>query len=150
MEKVEKVDKAWNIFKKMSDAYYNWKKRNEQLQEFLDNSEANKGTLESIGRSLERVNSSVTRLNSKMEIMEKNLKTVSEGTKMELFDTLHTWRGILVVNKKWASAEEKKEIENIYKIYKDLEGNGQGKHYYEEIMALPESEQELNELHGGK
>jgi predicted nucleic acid-binding Zn-ribbon protein len=97
MEKVEKIDKSWNFFKRISDAYYNWKKRNEQLQQFLDNSTEQEKTLTSINRSIDRMNSSINHLNDKMGGIEKNLKTVSEGTKMELFDTLHTWRGILVV-----------------------------------------------------
>jgi len=44
---------------------------------------------------------------------------------MELFDTLHNWRVILVVEKKWASAAEKKEVENIWRVYhEELGGNG--------------------------
>ena len=65
---------------------------------------------------------------------------------MELFDTLHNQRMFLVVNKKWASAAEKKEVKDIWQVYhEELGGNGQGEHYYNEIMALPESEEELKQ-----
>ena len=62
---------------------------------------------------------------------------------MELFDTLHSWRINLVIQKKWASPSEKREVEEVYRVYHDeLHGNGQGERYYNEIMTLPESEEE--------
>ena len=58
---------------------------------------------------------------------------------MELFDTLYNWKKILVDERKWASAAEKREVNDIYSVYHDgLNGNGQGKVYFEQIMALPE------------
>jgi hypothetical protein len=63
---------------------------------------------------------------------------------MELFETLHNWRELLVVRRGWASPEEKKEVMEIYTIYHDkLNGNGNGERYYKEIIALPESLEEL-------
>ena len=63
---------------------------------------------------------------------------------MELFETLHNWRQLLVVKRGWATAEEKKEVEEIYIIYHDeLHGNGNGERYYKEIIALPESQEEM-------
>jgi hypothetical protein len=51
---------------------------------------------------------------------------------MELFDTLYHWKKILVDERKWASAAEKKEVNDIYEVYHEgLKGNGQGKVYYE-------------------
>ena len=73
----------------------------------------------------------------------EDLNPVKHGTKMELFETLHNWRQLSVVKRGWATAEEKKEIEEIYTIYHDkLGGNGNGERYYKEILALPESEEE--------
>jgi len=58
---------------------------------------------------------------------------------MELFDTLYHWKKILVDERGWASAAEKKEVKQIYEIYHDeLGGNGQGEVYYNQIIALPE------------
>lgn len=150
------LPKLWGAIKGIPTKYYNWKKRNEQLQDFLDKCGNNHKQLESIGRNIDKITSSINHLSERMNgieadvgSMKETMKTVSEGTKMELFDTLHTWRGILVVQKKWASEAEKREVKEIYHIYHDeLKGNGQGKHYYEEIMALPESEEELKQLGG--
>ena len=144
--------KVIEVFKKIPQAYYNWKKRNEQLQAFLNQCGNSKQQLENIGRSINKMNSSINHLSERINAINKqvdainiSMATVSRGTKMELFDTLHTWRGILVIQKKWASAAEKREVEEIYHIYHDeLKGNGQGERYYQEIMALPESEEELN------
>ena len=63
---------------------------------------------------------------------------------MELFETLHNWFVLLVVKRGWASPEEKKEVEEIYVIYHNqLSGNGNGERYYKEIIALPESKEEM-------
>ena len=67
---------------------------------------------------------------------------------MELFETLHNWRQLLVVKRGWASPEETKEITEIYTIYHDkLNGNGNGERYYKEIIELSDivkfSEDEL-------
>lgn len=68
---------------------------------------------------------------------------------MELFDTLHNWRIILVAHRGWATPAEKREVEEIYHIYhNELGGNGQGQRYYEEIMMLPESEEEMRHKKG--
>lgn len=149
--------KIWGLFKKIPEAYYNWKKRNEQLQNFLNQCGNNKQQLETIGRNIDKVGSSVNHLAEHVNKIDKQIdninnimSTVSRGTKMELFDTLHTWREILVIQKKWASVAEKREVEEIYHIYHDeLKGNGQGERYYIEIMALPESEDELKQKQGG-
>lgn len=90
------------------------------------------------------VKSKVTSLEQSVEQINGRVETLGRGAKMELFDTLHNWRVILVAEKKWASVAEKKEVENIWEVYhKELGGNGQGERYYNEIMALPESEEEL-------
>lgn len=143
--------KFWELLKKIPESYYNWKKRNEQLQAFLNQCGNSKQQLEIIGRNIDKVGSSVNHLAEHMNKIDRQINsinatmaTVSRGTKMELFNTLHTWREILVVQKKWASQAEKREVEEIFHIYHDeLKGNGQGERYYNEIIALPESEEEL-------
>lgn len=93
---------------------------------------------------MQQVKTQVNTLEDNIKQINGRLGVLGKGTKMELFDTLHNQRMFLVVNKKWASAAEKKEIKDIWEVYhEELGGNGQGEVYYKEIMALPESEEEL-------
>lgn len=145
------MNKVLEFFKKIPTTYYNWKKRNEKLSEFLSNSEKNcsqithiDATVTSLASDMKQVKSQVTSLEDRVDQINGRLGVIGKGTKMELFDTLHNQRMFLVINKKWASAAEKKEVKDIWEVYhEELGGNGQGQHYYEEIMALPESEEEL-------
>ena len=145
------MNKLLEFFKKIPNAYYNWKKRNEQLSEFLNNCKDSGKKLTHIETVVTELQKGLTAVNEKVDVLEQQtcqingrLEIVGMGTKMELFDTLHHQRVRLVIKKGWASPEEKREIESIYHIYHDeLHGNGQGERYYNEIMALPESEEEL-------
>ena len=84
-------------------------------------------------------------LQDNVNTMVSRLDTIKQGTRIELFNTLHDWRELLVVKRGWASPEQKHEIENIYLLYsgEELKGNGTGDRYYKEIMALPESKEEM-------
>lgn len=145
------MHKVIEFFKKVPNTYYNWKKRNEQLSEFLVNSEKNGSQITHIDAIVTNLASDMQQVKTQVNTLEDNIKQINgrlgvigKGTKMELFDTLHNQRMFLVVNKRWASAAEKKEVKDIWQVYhEELGGNGQGQHYYEEIMVLPESEEEL-------
>ncbi len=147
--------KIWGFFKKIPNAYYNWKKRNEALSEFLGRCDQTQNALRKIDNSVNNITTSVGEIKEQVNAIEgqvdqinTKIETISEGTKIELFETLHNWRVRLVCDKRWASVEEKKEVKDIYNLYTALEGNGQGTHYYEEIMNLPESEEELKRKEG--
>lgn len=139
------------FLKKIPNIYYRWKNRNEKLEAFLQDTGKNREQLNNIGTAVTNLQTDLTTVKSKVTSLEQSvdqingrIETLGRGTKMELFDTLHNWRVILVVEKKWASAAEKKEVENIWEVYhEELGGNGQGERYYNEIMALPESAEEL-------
>lgn len=143
--------KIIQFFKKIPTLYYNWKKRNEQLSTFLTESINNRERLEHIDETVtdlsvnvQNIEENVTSVENEVNQVNERLRIIGRGTMMELFDTLHNWRVYLVINKKWASPFEKREVDAVYKIYHDdLHGNGQGERYYNEIMALPESEEEL-------
>lgn len=145
------MNKVLEFFKKIPGVYYNWKKRNEQLSTFLTESAGNRDRLSHIDETVTNLNSDMKHVKDKVQILENQinqvngrLENIGRGTMMELFDTLHNWRVNFVLDKKWASPAEKHEVEEIYRIYHDeLHGNGQGERYYKEIMALPESEEEL-------
>lgn len=145
------MKKLLAFLKRIPNIYYRWKNRNEKLDEFLQDSGRNREQLTHIDNAVTNLQTDLTTVKSQVTSLEQHIdqingriETLGRGAKMELFDTLHNWRVILVAEKKWASAAEKKEVENIWKVYhEELGGNGQGERYYNEIMALPESEEEL-------
>lgn len=90
--------------------------------------------IDQISRKVNTLENKVTHINDCLDI-------ISSGTKMELFDTLLTWKKILC-ERGWASEAEKREVQEIYEVYHDgLHGNGQGEIYYNQIMNLPEEKQ---------
>lgn len=145
------VKKIWGFLQKIPNAYYNWKKRNEDLTKFLANADANCSNIAHINHSIDKLTGSITIINDKIDrlknqMVEMNgrMEIIGHGTKMELFETLLNFREEFVVRRGWASAAEKRDVEEIYTIYHDqLKGNGQGEQYYKEIIALPESLEEL-------
>lgn len=152
------MSKVIDFFKRIPNLYYNWKKRNDNLSAFLEESKHNKDKLSHIDDSVSHlkdnlihVKQDISDLSNQVDQVNSRLESIGEGTKMELFDTLCEQRITLVTQKKWASPSDKRRVEEIYKVYHDdLGGNGLGEHYYNEIMSLPESEQELEVLNNGK
>ena len=140
------MSKLGDFFKHFKDKYDEEQKRLMRMDRFLDKAEENNDKLhqvvtavDNIGGQVEELKSKVDDLQSHITHMDGRLAIIGEGTKMELFDTLYNWKKILVDERKWASAAEKREVNDIYSVYHDgLNGNGQGKVYFEQIMALPE------------
>ncbi len=124
--------------------------RDQKMDEFLNDTQDNRIRIENINTSISNLNHSVICIDKKVDALStevdgigQKIKIIGKGTKMELFDTLYHWKKILT-DRGWGSPAEKHEVEEIYKIYHDgLGGNGQGEHYYNEIMNLPESEEEM-------
>lgn len=143
--------------KNIPTTYYNWKKRNENLSTFLEKTQQQKDQLDRIEQSIKETENDVHTLQRKVDTLEERtalingrIEVIGKGTKMELFDTLHSWRTTLVL-RGWATPAEKREVEEIWRVYHfELNGNGQGERYYNEIIALPESEEEMIKLKGGK
>ena len=138
------MGKIAEIFKGIPGAYYDWRKRNEKIDMLLDNYTNTLAKLEELQDRFNTRTDELRLLQQDVKMMISHLDTVKHGTKMELIETLHNWRQLLVVKRGWATAEEKKEVEEIYTIYHDeLNGNGNGERYYQEILALPESKEEM-------
>lgn len=138
------MGKVVDFLKGIPNSYYIWKKRNEKIDRLLDNYTNTLAQLDNLQKCFDVRSEELKALQRSVEIVIGHLDTVKHGTKMELFETLHNWRQLLVVKRGWASVEEKKEVEEIYTIYHDeLHGNGNGERYYKEIMALPESPEEM-------
>ena len=139
------MGKVADFFKAIPSAYYDWRKRNEKIDALLDNYNSTLDLLTKLQSNFDVRTHELRALQSDVRTIISLLDTVTNGTKMELFETLHNWRELLVVKRGWASPEEKKEITEIYTIYHDkLSGNGNGERYYKEIIELPESIEELN------
>lgn len=139
------MGKVADFFKAIPSAYYDWRKRNEKIDALLDNYNSTLDLLTKLQSNFDVRTHELRALQSDVRTIISLLDTVTNGTKMELFETLHNWRELLVVKRGWASPEEKKEITEIYTIYHDkLNGNGNGERYYKEIIELPESIEELN------
>ena len=130
-------------FKKRYDAQII---RNEKMDEFLEDSKHNRTKIDEAMRAIGDLQTDVNTLNAKVDEVYSDVKHINgrleiigKGTKMELFDTLHNWKKILVDDRGWASEAEKKEVKEIYEVYHNgLDGNGQGEVYFKQIMALPE------------
>ena len=140
------MSKLGDFFKHFKDKYDEEQKRLMRMDKFLDRAEENNDKLHQVVTAVDNISGQVEELKSKVDDlqghithMDGRLAIIGEGTKMELFDTLYNWKKILVDERKWASAAEKREVNDIYSVYHDgLNGNGQGKVYFEQIMALPE------------
>ena len=138
------MGKVANFFKAIPSIYYDWRKRNEKIDALLNNYNSTLDLLTKLQSNFDDRTDEFRSLQDDVRTIITILDTVTHGTKMELFETLHNWRELLVVKRGWASPEEKKEITEIYTIYHDkLNGNGNGERYYKEIIELPESLEEL-------
>ena len=139
---------------KLGDFFLGFKKRydaqvirNEKTDEFLATAKENFDKIGSISTTVENLNTKVatlgtevTGLKEQMADMNGRLEVIGRGTKIELLETLHKWRSILV-NRGWKTKEEMGEVKDLYELYNQkLKGNGQGTAYYHEIENLPEKE----------
>ena len=141
------MGKIADFFKGIPNAYYGWRNRNEKIDKLLDNYINTLEELKKLQVTFSERTEELRALKKDVETVIEHLDTVKHGTKMELFETLHNWRQLLVVKRGWASAEEKKEVEEIFTIYhNELGGNGNGVRYYNEIINLPESQEEMEAL----
>ena len=131
-------------FKKRYDAHV---VRNQKMDEWLNNAHDSctkidgiTNAVTSLTKDVEKIGAKVDSLTDDIKHINGRLEIIGKGTKMELFDTLYNWKKILVDDRGWASEAEKKEVKEIYEVYHDgLQGNGQGKVYFEQIMNLPET-----------
>ena len=139
---------------KLSDFFLGFKRRydaqiirNQKMDEFLSGAHDNCIKIDSITNAvadltaqIEKIGNKVDNLQADINHINGRLEIIGKGTKMELFDTLYNWKKILVDDRGWASEAEKREVKEIYKVYHDgLDGNGEGKIYFEQIIQLPET-----------
>lgn len=140
------MSKLGDFFKHFKNKYDEEQRRLMRMDRFLDKAEENNDKLKDVVSAVDNLSSKVSEITTKVDNLQNHvahidgkLAIIGEGTKMELFDTLYHWKKILVDERQWASAAEKKEVKDIYEVYHEgLKGNGQGKVYFEQIMNLPE------------
>ena len=124
-----KVAGFFGLFKKKYDEEII---RNQRMDKFLDNAEANQEQMKTMAYEVKQLTKDVKHINEKVDSLQSDvthingrLEIIGEGTKMELFDTLYHWKKILVDEHGWASKAEKDEVKHIYHLYHDeLGGNG--------------------------
>ena len=141
------MSKLGDFFKHFKDKYDEEQKRLMRMDKFLDKAEENQDKLKEVVIAVDNMSGKMSEIETKVDNLQSHvthidgrLAIIGEGTKMELFDTLYHWKKMLVDDRKWASKDEKREVQGIYDVYHEgLKGNGQGKIYYEQIMALPET-----------
>jgi predicted nuclease with TOPRIM domain len=125
---------------KWADFFLGFKKRydeqvirNEKMDEFLSCAKANfdkigemSNTVTNLDEKVTKLEKQVTNLHGQMANMNDRLEVIGRGTKIELLETLHKWKKILV-ERGWKTKEEMKEVKELYELYnKKLNGNGQG------------------------
>lgn len=138
------MSKVADFLKDFFNFFYRVRLRSEKIDRLLDNHEESLGAIKDIKQNIETLQNRIDGLQTQINDIIPHLDAIKHGTKMELFETLHNWFVLLVVKRGWASPEEKKEVEEIYIIYHNqLSGNGNGERYYKEIIALPESKEEM-------
>lgn len=138
------MSKVANFLKDFFNFFYHVRLRSEKIDRLLDNHEESLSAIKDIKQNIETLQNRIDGIQTQINDIIPHLNAIKHGTKMELFETLHNWFVLLVVKRGWASPEEKKEVEEIYVIYHNqLSGNGNGERYYKEIIALPESKEEM-------
>ena len=138
------MSKVADFLKDFFNFFYRVRVRSEKIDRLLDNHEESLSAIKDIKQNIEILQNRIDGLQTQINDIIPHLDAIKHGTKMELFETLHNWFVLLVVKRGWASPEEKKEVEEIYVIYHNqLSGNGNGERYYKEIIALPESKEEM-------
>ena len=138
------MSKVADFLKDYFNFIYRVKLRSEKIDRLIDKHEESVKAIKDIKQNIETLQNRIDGIQTQINDIIPHLDAIKHGTKMELFETLHNWFVLLVVKRGWASPEEKKEVEEIYVIYHNqLSGNGNGERYYKEIIALPESKEEM-------
>ena len=138
------MSKVADFLKDFFNFFYRFSLRSEKIDRLIDNHEESVSAIKDIKQNIETLQNRIDGIQTQINDIIPHLDAIKHGTKMELFETLHNWFVLLVVKRGWASPEEKKEVEEIYVIYHNqLSGNGNGERYYKEIIALPESKEEM-------
>ena len=126
------MSKLGDFFQHFKARYDEEQRRHMRMDEFLDKAEENNEKLKEVATTVSTLSGQVSEIKTKVDNLQTHmthidgrLSIIGEGTKMELFDTLYNWKKILVDDRGWASAAEKKEVKDIYEVYHEgLHGNG--------------------------
>ena len=126
------MSKLSDFFQHFKARYDEEQRRHMRMDEFLDKAEENNEKLKEVATTVSTLSGQVSEIKTKVDNLQTHmthidgrLSIIGEGTKMELFDTLYNWKKILVDDRGWASAAEKKEVKDIYEVYHEgLHGNG--------------------------
>lgn len=153
MEQVEKVEKGLSLFKKIGNWYYGARIRKDRIDKLIDQYEeleAEKKDLQQqdvdLIKQMVDITATVQEIESKLSCLgsiDKNIEMVKKGLQKSLLFSLRGIHFELVYQRKWATAQEKKEFCETYKAYHALGENGVADKYFKEVMDLPERQPEV-------
>lgn len=130
-----------DVFQRLADTYYNWRRRKEKLDTFLTDNVNLSHHIKTIDANIATLNGRIATLEDKVDVLDARIGSVQTGVSLELFESLRDLWKLCVYTQGYASIEQKEQADNIYRVYHNqLGGNGVGTHLYEEIINLPVKE----------
>lgn len=126
------------FLEKISNSYYNYRKRKESLDKFLKENAGLNNHITTIDLNIKTLGNKIGELEQKVNVLDTRLISVQEGLKMEMLESLRLLWEKCVCEQQYATIEQKRQADDIYSIYSlQLHGNGFGTDLYKEIMKLP-------------
>ena len=126
------------FLEKISNSYYNYRKRKESLDRFLKENAGLNNHITTIDLNIKTLGNKIGELEQKVNVLDTRLISVQEGLKMEMLESLRLLWEKCVCEQQYATIEQKRQADDIYSIYSlQLHGNGFGTDLYKEIMQLP-------------
>lgn len=120
-----------------------------EITAYTENQQKTNEALASISKELQFLRQSQTELRkgqeeyiNKIDGLNQQVEILKEGLQVELFESLQNLHERLT-NKHWASYEEKQDAKRYYDRIHNLGKDGWSQTYYDEIMKLPNSREEL-------
>lgn len=130
-----------DVFKRLINTYYNWRRRKEKLDVFLTDNANLSQHIKILDTNIAAINGRLATLEDKVDVLDARLGSVQTGVSLELFESLRDLWKLCVYTQGYASIEQKEQADNIYRVYHiQLGGNGVGTRLYEDIMNLPVKE----------
>lgn len=130
-----------DVFQRLTNTYYNWRRRKEKLDAFLTDNVNLSQHIKTLDANIASINGRLVTLEDKVDVLDARLGSVQTGVSLELFESLRDLWKLCVYTQGYASIEQKEQADHIYRVYHvQLGGNGVGTHLYEEIMSLPVKE----------
>ena len=120
-----------------------------EITAYTENQKKTNDALETISKELANLQKTQDELRRgqeqylvKIDGLTTQVEVLKEGLQVELFESLQNLHERLLI-KRWATSEEKQDAKRYYDRIHNLGKDGWSQRYYDEIMKLPESREEL-------